>query len=312
MCILLLVLFLAGCSKSTNQSNIDAKTEITGSVIEDSKENCRFANESDCRPIEIRRGDAENEEANYTENVNLENNTKKIINISEEILLSNCTEGWKCVEKNYRAYQFSNCSWISVEFCVYSCRDGTCTPTLICKPNSLKCNSDAVMKCSEDGSEWQDNESCDYHCENGICLNKNDTITNSTNLTNTSNSTNIINSTNTTQGYNFISDNCISVLNFNYAPAGNNLSEEYFTLKNSCSYQIDMSGWTAKDNSTHVYTFPSFNLGNAAQVTIFTGSGSNTPTTLYWGSGIAIWNNNGDALYLNTSNGASVLIYSYP
>ena len=101
-------------------------------------------------------------------------------------------------------------------------------------------------------------------------------------------------------------------MNFSYAPAGNNLSNEFFTLKNSCSYQIDMSGWTAKDNSTHVFTFSVFNLDAGSQISVVTSSGINNSATLYWGRSSAVWNNNGDTLYLNTSNGTSVLIYSYP
>ena len=93
---------------------------------------------------------------------------KKTINISEEIGLSNCEQGWKCVEAKYRAYQFSNCSWTSIEFCVYGCKNGLCNPPPICKLNSLKCDNDNVVKC-EDGYEWKMNESCDYQCQNGIC-----------------------------------------------------------------------------------------------------------------------------------------------
>ena len=78
--LIFLILLAVGCSKGTNQNNTDAKTEITGSVIEDSKENCRLNNESDCRPIEIRRGEQENEEANNTqETANIGNNSKKTI-----------------------------------------------------------------------------------------------------------------------------------------------------------------------------------------------------------------------------------------
>ena len=292
-----------GCSKGTNQNSTDAKTEITGSVIEDSKENCRFGNESDCRPIEIRRGDAENEEYNNTkETANLQNNSKKIINISEDILLSNCEAGSKCVEAKYRAYQYSNCSWTSIEYCVYGCKDGVCKPSPICKQSSLKCSNDVVMKCSEDGSEWKTNESCDYHCENGICISKNETMTNSTN------STNNATLTNATAQNNFILDGCMGVLKYNLT--GNNATDEYFTLKNSCSYQIDMAGWTASDASSHAYTFPAFNLAGSWYVTIVTGSGINNQTTLYWGRSSAVWNNNGDTLYLNISNGTSVLIKS--
>ena len=305
-CYLYLLIFFSllviSCSKSPDQNSIEQeKQSITGSVIEDTKENCRLSNESDCSPIEIRRGEAENEESNNTqETANAEKNTNKTINISEEFLLSNCEAGWKCVAAKYRASQFSNCSWTSIEFCVYGCKNGTCNPPPICKQNSLKCSNDVVMKCSEDGSEWNTNESCDYHCENGICIGKNATTS-----SNTSNETN----------YDYLSDRCINVANFNYNASGpdnsSNLNDEYFTIKNSCSYLVDMTNWTAKDASTHDFIFPSFNLGANALVTIHTGSGTNGLTDLYWGSGIHIWNNDKDTLYLNISNGTSVLVCKY-
>jgi len=291
-----ILFLLAGCYKNVNQKTADEKTKITASVIEYTRENCRLSNESDCRPIEIRKGEAENEEINNTGEAAIVGEiSNSTINLSEETPLLYCQEGWKCVEKNYKAYQYANCSWISIEYCVYGCKNGACKPPPICKPSSLKCDKDNLAVCNEDGSEWKLNQSCDYQCSDGACVGKNETV-----------------QINTTTQNNFLSDNCISVLNFNYAPAGNNLSQEYFTLKNSCSYQIDLSGWTAKDNSTHIYTFPSFNLANAVQVTVVTGPGSNNASTLYWGRGSAVWNNNGDTLYLNASNGASVLIYSYP
>ena len=137
-----------------------------------------------------------------------------------------------------------------------------------------------------------------------ICIN----LTITTNITNNSN--NITNTTentqtNTTQNE-FISDNCISL--FNYNLTGIAQTDEYFTLKNSCSYAIDLNGWTASDDANHLYTFPSFNLASDGSVTVVTGAGANSQTTLYWGRGSAVWNNNGDTLYLNASNGASVLI----
>lgn len=292
-----LILLIIGCSKSSNKDGIEQeKSSITGSVIEDTKENCRLSNESDCRPIEIRRGEAENEEINNTgEAASVRGTLNYTINLSEKILLSDCQEGWKCVEKNYRAYQYPNCSWISIEYCVYGCKNGTCKPAPICKLNSLKCDNDNVVKC-EDGYGWMLNESCDYQCLDGICIGKNETI-----------QINTTNSTNSTQGHDFISDNCMSVSKYNLT--GNNATDEYFMLKNSCSYTIDMTSWTASDNvANHVYTFPSFNLASSVEVTIITGTGNNNLTTLYWGRGSAVWNNGGDTLYLNTSNSTSVLI----
>ncbi len=216
--ILLLVgilFLLGGCRMNLNQNNTNEKTEITASVIEYTRENCRLSNESDCRPIEIRKGEAENEEINNTGEAAIVGEiSNSTINLSEEISLSDCQEGWKCVEVKYRAYQLSNCSWTSVEYCVYGCKNGACKPSPICKPSSLKCDKDNLAVCNEDGSEWKLNQSCDYQCSDGACIGKNETMQ--------------INTTNS----NFLSDNCIGVLNFNYAPAGNNLSQEYFTLKN--------------------------------------------------------------------------------
>jgi len=291
------ILFLiSGCSGGISQNNTDGKSEITASVIEDTKENCRLNNESDCRPIEIRRG--ENEKKNNIEEAAIsDNNTKKITNIPEEFLYLNCTGAWKCVQSNYRAYQFSNCSWTSVEYCVYGCKNGTCNPPPVCKTGSMKCDKDNLVMCNEDGSEWTLNKSCDYQCSDGTCMGKNETP----------------------KQNDFLSDNCISVPDFNYAPAGNNLSNEYFTLKNSCSYSVDMGGWTARDNTTlisHIFTFPAFNLNVNAELSIHTGNGINTSADLYWGRGNAslnaIWNNGNDVLYLDTSNGTSVLICPYP
>ena len=114
------------------------------------------------------------------------------------------------------------------------------------------------------------------------------------------------NPTNNTTQNDFIADGCMSVLKYNLT--GNTATDEYFTLKNSCFYTIDMSGWTANDDSIWVYTFTAFNLANNGEVTVITGSGSNSQTTLYWGRGSAVWNNGGDTLYLNASNGTNVLI----
>ena len=304
--LIFLILLVIGCSKNINKE----ESAITASVIEDVKENCRFANESDCRPIEIRRGDAENEEPNNTENANLENDTSKIINISEEILLSNCTDGWKCVEKNYRAYQFSNCSWTSVEHCIYGCKNDTCKPAPICKLNSLKCDKDNLLICGEEGYEWKLNESCDFQCQNGICIGRNENITNATN------------SNNATQA-NLCYNNCISITNFHYDASGDdcnvtNLNDEYVVFKNNCAYSCDLTNWNLSDNANvdHSYIFPSFNLVSQATFTLYTGNGTDAASQLYWKSTYtpcpAIWNNVGDTLYLRNSSNDLILTYSYP
>lgn len=323
--LVVIVLLSIGCSKGTN-TGINEETKITGSVIEEAQGNCRFANESDCRPIEIRKGEAENEQ-DAQQTAMAVSAPNKTINLSkEEVLLSNCEEGWKCVEKNYRAFQYANCSWVSIEYCIYGCKNGTCNPAPICKLNSFKCDKDNALKCVE-GYEWTLNESCDYKCENGICISKNATIANDTNSTISENLTNST-ITNTTNQINSTSDNssaqtnvcdsCISMINFHYNAGNdcNNLNNEYVTFKNNCLYSCDLTNWNINDASSHSYIFPAFTLGSGSSFTLYTGGGTNTQTELYWNSKYtpcpAIWNNDGDTLYLNTQNGIQVLICPYP
>lgn len=108
---------------------------------------------------------------------------------------------------------------------------------------------------------------------------------------------------------------CIGILYFHWDAEGDdrcNLNDEYVVFRNTCSQPIDMTDWTVKDEARHVYTFPSFVLENSAEVTLFTGCGTDTRTELYWCSSGPIWNNEvGDTLFLRNANGELVLSYSY-
>jgi len=111
---------------------------------------------------------------------------------------------------------------------------------------------------------------------------------------------------------------CIAIAYFRWNAEENdcnNLNDEYVTFKNTCSEPIDMTGWTVKDEANHIYTFPSFSLMSGSTVTLYTGAGADTETLLYWdnrgGSCNAVWNNDGDTLYLRDLNGNLVLSHSY-
>ncbi len=117
----------------------------------------------------------------------------------------------------------------------------------------------------------------------------------------------------------YIQDKCISLTNFHYDASGNdnyNLNDEYVTFKNKCSYLIDLSSWTIKDNTaSHIFTIPQFILRAGATFSLYTGIGINSDSVLYWGrsSGnyAAIWNNDHDTLYLRDNEGSLVLDYNY-
>ena len=113
--------------------------------------------------------------------------------------------------------------------------------------------------------------------------------------------------------------NCIGIPYFKWNAEGDdcyNLNGEYVVFKNSCYYSCDLKSWTVKDESSRdPYVFPDFILESGTMVTLYTGCGTNTNTQLYWcSSGYncnAIWNNNGDTLYLRNSDGELVLSYPY-
>jgi len=111
---------------------------------------------------------------------------------------------------------------------------------------------------------------------------------------------------------------CIGILYFHWNAEGNdcyNLNDEYVTFKNTCPQSIDMTSWAVKDEANHIYTFPDFNLAGDATVTLYTGAGIDTTAELYWDSSghtcNAIWNNDGDTLYLRDISGSLVISYSY-
>ena len=90
-----------------------------------------------------------------------------------------------------------------------------------------------------------------------------------------------------------------------------NLNEEYVCFDNQGSAAADMTGWHVKDANVHTYTFPTFSLASGAWVKLRTGCGSNTATDLYWCRSQAVWNNDGDTVYLYNAAWALVDQYRY-
>lgn len=91
-----------------------------------------------------------------------------------------------------------------------------------------------------------------------------------------------------------------------------NENDEYVTFENTGGSALDIGGWTVEDEAGHTYTVPSgFELGAGKTVTLYTGSGSDSGSELYWGSDSAIWNNGGDTVIVTDDGGNTVLEYSY-
>jgi len=97
--------------------------------------------------------------------------------------------------------------------------------------------------------------------------------------------------------------------------AGNdheNLNDEYIAFRNDGDHTLDLTGWTVTDAADHTYSFPDgFTLEPGAMVTLYTGSGSDTDSELYWGSNRAVWNNGGDTIIVKDNNGNVVIEREY-
>jgi micrococcal nuclease len=110
-------------------------------------------------------------------------------------------------------------------------------------------------------------------------------------------------------------DSALAVADIQADAPGNdheNLGGEYVGFRNEGSEPIDLTGWTVEDDAAHSYQFPiGFALEPGGTVRLYTGSGSDTATELYWGSGGAVWNNGGDTILVYDEAGDLVLRRPY-
>ncbi|MFG1697270.1 lamin tail domain-containing protein [Nonomuraea sp. NPDC049309] len=96
------------------------------------------------------------------------------------------------------------------------------------------------------------------------------------------------------------------------------LNGEYVQIRNMTKKAVNLAGWTIRDATRrrdHIYTFGKFVLKPGKTVTLRTGRGKNTSTTLYWGrSGgrlAYIWNQVSDTAYLRNPAGKLIDSCSY-
>jgi micrococcal nuclease len=84
------------------------------------------------------------------------------------------------------------------------------------------------------------------------------------------------------------------------------LSLESVALLNNGSVSVDMTNWTCKDESTHIYGFKSVTLPPMAKLSLRSGYGTDTAAEVYWNLESSIWNNDGDVCFVRDENGLLV------
>lgn len=91
-----------------------------------------------------------------------------------------------------------------------------------------------------------------------------------------------------------------------------NLNEEYVCLVNPGEESIDISGWSITDEYGWVYTFEKYVLEARSTTKLRSGCGKNTQVDLFWcRSETAVWNNDGDCVYLRDAAGEARGEYCY-
>ena len=90
-------------------------------------------------------------------------------------------------------------------------------------------------------------------------------------------------------------------------PAGNdseNLNQEVVVLEYiGPNPAIVLDGWTVSDDDGNTYTFGTVLLVRGGEVTLHTGSGTDTVTDVYWGRSSPVWNNGGENATVRNPDG---------
>jgi micrococcal nuclease len=107
----------------------------------------------------------------------------------------------------------------------------------------------------------------------------------------------------------------MNILDVQYNPPGpddEQLNDEYVTITNDGAVDIDLVGWTLRDESSqNRYLFGDVELPPGASVTVRTGCGSDRSDTLHWCAERPIWSNAGDTAMLQDTHGNIVDWWRY-
>jgi LysM repeat protein len=79
------------------------------------------------------------------------------------------------------------------------------------------------------------------------------------------------------------------------------LADEFLMIVNAGG-PVDLAGWTLRDETGHLYTFPTLALNQGASVNLHTAAGTDSAADLYWAQTSAVWAK-GKSVLLTDSGG---------
>jgi micrococcal nuclease len=91
------------------------------------------------------------------------------------------------------------------------------------------------------------------------------------------------------------------------------LNDEFVVIANEGADAVPLAGWGLRDESaSHRFTFPAATLDPGEAITVHSGCGTASDTDLYWCvAGSAVWNNDGDTVFLVDPAGNVAVSRSY-
>ena len=101
----------------------------------------------------------------------------------------------------------------------------------------------------------------------------------------------------------------VKISKIHYAQTGTSLNTEYIVFKNTTAKSRSIGGWkiiSAPSTDNQYYVFPKTTIPAGGTVTLYTGSGTNSPGKRYWHASGPRWNNGGDKAVLKNGSGTTV------
>jgi hypothetical protein len=88
--------------------------------------------------------------------------------------------------------------------------------------------------------------------------------------------------------------------------------EEHIVIENGGDKDQDMTRWTITNDRLDTYRFPAdFVIRAGTSVRVWTESGTDTETDLYWGNEKEVWSGNSGTAYLRNPSGTLVALFHW-